>query len=113
MFRNGVHAVLLVLIATATLKALPARGADPAPATTIQVRDMCCNGCAKKIAARLYEVRGVTTVQCDVKKRIVFVTPQPGVVLSPLALWEAVEKAQDQPIRLAGPNGAFTAKPRF
>ncbi len=113
MFRNRVRTVLLMLIAAAAVESRLALGADPAALTTIQVRDMCCNGCARTIAARLYEVRGVTTVQCDVKKRIVYVTPQRGAVLSPLALWQAVEKAPDQPLRLAGPSGMFTSKPGF
>src|ERR1700752_997548 len=99
MCRNGLRAVLLVFIATIGLDVRPGRGADPALITPIQVRDMCCNGCARKIAAKLSEVRGVTTVQCDVKKKIVSVTPQQGVALPPLALWEAIEKAPDQPIR--------------
>src|SRR5688572_6917691 len=64
MFRNALHAVLLVLLATAALDARLALGADPPAITTVQVRDMCCNGCARKIAARLYEIRGVTTVRC-------------------------------------------------
>jgi copper chaperone CopZ len=113
MFRNGVRAVLWVLLVAAALESTVALGADPPPMTTIQVRDMCCNGCARKIAARLYEVRGVTAVRCDVQKKIVYVTPQRGAVLSPLALWQAVEKAPDQPLRLAGPSGVFTVKPAF
>ena len=81
--------------------------------TTIAVEKMCCAGCAKKIAAKLYEVRGVKAVQCDVKGKRVAVIPQQNVVLSPRALWEAVEKGEDRPLQLAGPTGTFTSKPRY
>jgi hypothetical protein len=40
------------------------------------------------------------------------VTPQPKTVLSPKALWEAVEKAKKTPAKLAGPGGTFTARPK-
>ena len=89
-----------------------ASAAEPAW-SSIEVRDMCCDGCAKKIAARLYAVRGVKEVRCDMDKKTLFVAPQQNAVLSPRAMWEAVEKAKDYPIRLAGPSGTFTEKPRF
>ena len=81
--------------------------------TTINVKKMHCAGCAKKIAARLYTVRGVKEVRVNMQKKAFFVMPQTSAVLSPRAMWEAVEKAEDNPIRLAGPSGVFTAKPRF
>jgi Cu+-exporting ATPase len=40
------------------------------------------------------------------------VTPKPKAVLSPKALWEAVEKAKKTPAKLEGPSGTFTAKPK-
>lgn len=81
--------------------------------SSIEVTKMHCAGCAKKIAARLYTVRGVKEVRVDLEKKTLFVTPQPNAALSPRAVWEAVEKADDVPIRLAGPQGTFTEKPRF
>ena len=81
--------------------------------SVITVEKMHCAGCAKKIAARLYTVRGVKEVRVDVKKKTLFVLPQTGATVSPRAMWEAVEKAKDRPIRLAGPSGTFTSKPRF
>lgn len=86
------------------------RAAEPVP-TTITIEDIHCSGCAKRISARLAEVNGVATAKTDVKTKTAIVTPKPNVVLSPRALWEAVEKAGNQPSKLEGPSGTFTDKP--
>ena len=104
---------LSIAIAAAVLiVASQASAAEPAW-SSIQVKEMHCAGCAKKIAARLYAVRGVKEVRVDVDKKTLFVAPQQNATLSPRAMWEAVEKAKDHPIRLAGPSGTFTERPRF
>lgn len=104
---------LSIAIAAAVLiVANQASAAEPAW-SSIQVKEMHCAGCAKKIAARLYAVRGVKEVRVDMDKKTLFVAPQQNATLSPRAMWEAVEKAKDFPIRLAGPSGTFTEKPRF
>jgi len=87
--------------------------AADAPQTSIKVTKMCCGGCAKKIAAKLYTVPGVTTVQVDLPSKTVIVTPQANVALSPRAIWEAIEGAKDIPVLLAGPHGTFKQKPTF
>lgn len=86
--------------------------ANPAP-TTIAIPDLECQGCAKKVAAQVYAVPGVATVQANVQGKTATITPKPEAVLSPRALWEAVEKAGKQPAKLEGPSGTFTAKPQF
>lgn len=87
-----------------------ASAADPAP-TTITVPDMDCASCAKKVGGKVAEVPGVAKVEYNVEARTVKVTPKPGTALSPKALWEAVEKANQAPTKLEGPGGVFTAKP--
>ncbi|QDU93796.1 heavy-metal-associated domain-containing protein [Lignipirellula cremea] len=105
-------AVLMALACVAFAADLTA--AEPEPVwTNVKVRDMCCAGCAQKIAARLYTVRGVKEVRANVQQKTLYVAAQPNVVLSPKAIWEAVEKAKDLPLRLAGPNGVFEAKPNY
>lgn len=84
--------------------------ADPAP-TTITVPGMHCGGCAKKIAAKLTAVAGVAKAEADVEAKTIKVTPKVNVAVSPKALWEAVEKAEQTPSKLDGPNGVFTKKP--
>ncbi len=87
-----------------------AYAADPAP-TTITVPGMHCGGCAKKIAAKLTAVVGVAKAEADVEAKTIKITPKANVVVSPKALWEAVEKAEQTPTKLEGPSGVFTKKP--
>lgn len=87
------------------------QAANPAP-TAITIIDMHCQGCAKKVAAQLYQVPGVAAVQADMQAKKLFVTAKEQALVSPRALWEAVEKAGKQPTRLEGPSGTFTAKPQ-
>lgn len=82
------------------------------PATLISIGDLECQGCAKKVAAQLSAVPGVAAVQPNVPAKTASVMPKPNTVLSPRALWEAVEKAGKQPVKLEGPSGTFTAKPQ-
>lgn len=92
--------------AVARAEQQPATG----PATTIQVSDMHCANCAKKIARKIYAVQGVVQVKTDVKKHIAVVAPQKGRQLDPLAIWKAVEAAGFEPVKLVGPAGEFTTK---
>jgi copper chaperone CopZ len=79
--------------------------------TLIQVKSMHCAMCAKKITQKLQAVDGVRTVKADPKKDTALVAPAKSKTLSPRALWEAVEAAGFQPVKLAGPAGVYTAKP--
>lgn len=85
--------------------------ADPAP-TKITLTDLHCQGCVKKVTAQLVEVKGVAKVQADLETRTLTITPKAQTVLSPRALWDAVEKAKKEPTKLEGPSGTFTAKPK-
>ena len=108
---NGV----LFLMALAIVASGELHGQNPGspPAyTVITVEKMHCDGCAKRIASKLYEVAGVEKIQVDVGKKVFWVHPKAGVQPSPRALWEAIEKGADRPTRLQGPNGAFTSKPQ-
>lgn len=87
--------------------------APPTNQTVIQVEKMCCQGCVQKIAAQLYTVRGVKEVRYDLEKKILVVVPQSQATLSPVAMWEAVIKGKDRPLRIAGPTGVFTEKPKY
>jgi Cu+-exporting ATPase len=64
------------------------------------------------MADQLYKVPGVAKVETNIEAKMMFVTPKPAVVLSPRALWEAIEKASKVPVKLEGPSGTFAAKPQ-
>lgn len=85
--------------------------ADARP-SVLTVKGMHCAGCAKKIAGKLTAVRGVEQVKADVPKSYFLVTPVEGQTPSPKALWEAVEKAGYTAVKLEGPSGSFSKKPR-
>jgi copper chaperone CopZ len=106
------YSLLLALVGLVVL-AVGGTAQTSSPAVTvITIPDMDCPGCAKNVVARLSEVKGVATVKTDVKTRIATVTPRLQTVLSPRALWEAVEIAGREPTILQGPNGKFTKKPQ-
>lgn len=79
--------------------------------TVIYVKDMHCAMCAKKIASKLSAVPGVVQVKTQVKKGTAVVMTQKGKPVSPRALWEAVESASFEPIKVAGTQGSFEKKP--
>jgi copper chaperone CopZ len=105
-FRASLLAVV-ALLATA----ITAQAAAPA-VTRITVEELHCAGCARQVATKLQKIPGVAKVEMNLKAKMMFVTPRPQVVLSPRALWEAVEKAEEKPVKLEGPTGTFTAKPQ-
>lgn len=99
-------------VAVATILALGAAAQPPDPAATTITVEKMCEGCAKKITAKLQEMRGVAAVKANVPAKAVTVTPREQTILSPRALWEAVEKSGERPVKLEGPRGKFTEKPK-
>lgn len=77
--------------------------------TAIFVGDMHCANCAKKVARKLYGVKGVVKVRSDIKIDVAIVTPQNNKQLDPKALWAATEKSGIMPIKLIGPAGVIEA----
>ncbi|QEG35892.1 heavy-metal-associated domain-containing protein [Bythopirellula goksoeyrii] len=80
--------------------------------TTITLKVLSCENCAKKVADKLWEVPGVGDVKTDIKSKTAIVEPEADATLSPLHLWEAVEQAGKEPVKLEGPSGTFTSKPK-
>lgn len=92
---------------------LPAQQPASVQTTTVQVTDMHCANCAKKISRKLYAVPGVAQVKTDVGKHIAVVVPDKKRQPNPLALWEAVESAGFEPVLLRGPFGEFDDKEKL
>jgi Cu+-exporting ATPase len=101
----------MIAALAALMLVIEARAAESA-STTVTVEGMHCPGCAKKIAARLNEVSGVASVKADVAASTLTVGAKVGQTPSPRSMWEAVEKAGYKPVKLDGPGGTFTARPR-
>jgi copper chaperone CopZ len=75
----------------------------------IYVSDMHCAGCAKKIAGKLYRVKGVVKVRTNLKQNLAIVTPQAKKQIDAKAAWVAVQKAGFKPTKMIGPQGTFVA----
>jgi copper chaperone CopZ len=75
--------------------------------TAIHVGNLHCKTCAKKIARKLYTVKGVVKVRSDVKANVVVITPQNKKQLDVKKLWAAATKAGFAPVKLVGPTGTF------
>lgn len=100
----------LLLLAALWAAVGTSQAADAVP-TTIKVESIHCQGCAKRILNKLSAVPGVAKVQTDFKAATTVVSPKAETVLSPKALWEAMEASGHKPVKLQGPTGTFTEKP--
>lgn len=82
------------------------------PMTQVSVAGMHCPACAKKIAGKVQAMPGIAVASADAKSGLVSITPKPQVKMSPKSLWETIEVAGYKPVKLVGPNGTFTEKPK-
>lgn len=80
--------------------------------TVIYVKDLHCKHCAKKIAGKLYAVKGVVKVRTDLKADVAIITPQAKKKLDPMALWNAANKSGFPALKLEGPAGTYVLDPK-
>lgn len=99
--------LLAAVVAPGALHVSHVFAADVA-AYEITADDMCCQGCAKKIAGLLYAAPGVINVAADVASRRVTVTAKPSPKLTADRLWNAVEKGKGKPSRLVAGDSAIS-----
>jgi copper chaperone CopZ len=94
----------LLLLANSSL------AAPPAGALRIQVvaDEMCCQGCVQKVAAQLYALPGVTSVEANVASRTVVITAKPSPKLTLGGLWHAVELGKGAPSKLVTTQATYT-----
>jgi copper chaperone CopZ len=87
-----------------------ALAASPEP-TTVYVSDLHCQNCARKVAGKLFAVKGVVKVQAGLEKKLFLITPQVGKSVSARDIWDAVVAGDAEPTKLVGPSGTFDSKP--
>ena len=85
---------------------------EPARVTVITIDELDCPTCAKKVEKNLSEVKGVAEVKTDVKTSTATVAARVNEAPSPREMWEAVEKAGFKVLKMKGPGGSFSEKPR-
>lgn len=111
MFRFSSTSICLALIAAALTQrdsiilAAPQQGSFK---VQIVADDMCCNGCAQKVAAQLYAAPGVTTVEADVPSHTITITAKPSPKLTLGRLWHAVEQGKGGPSKLVTAQATYT-----
>ena len=88
----------------------PALAQQP-PVTAIYIKNLHCEGCAKRLRARLYKVPDVLKVSTNLKQGVAVITPTQGTSVSLKALWEAAETEKFQVSKVSGPQGVFNKKP--
>ena len=101
---------LLLTICLVGLIGKSAQAATPQGAYQVQIfaEDMCCKGCAQKVAGQLYAAPGVTAVDANLKTKTVVVTvsQQKGATLE--QLWQAVAAGEGGPTKLTTADATFT-----
>ena len=108
------HFMAALCLTTTGLTSMAFAQSAGTPATvTYQIKAdaMCCQGCAKKVAAQLYAAPGVINVKADVPNRIVTVTAKPSQKLTVEKLWYAVEQGKGGPSQLSTAIATYTLTP--
>ena len=105
---------LALLIASLTQLSGLSRAATNGDVTKIEIiaDDMCCKGCAQKVAAQLYAAPGVMSVEADVPNRKIVVTAKPSPKLTVDRLWKAVEQGKGGPSKLTTSEATYVLTPQ-
>ncbi|QDV81067.1 heavy-metal-associated domain-containing protein [Botrimarina mediterranea] len=113
MYRIAMCFALTLVFAASSLNVgFAATNATSTTKTTITLKVLSCEGCAKRVREKLTAVSGVSEVTTDLKAKSATISPQRDATPSSKALWEAVEEAGKTPVKLVGPSGTFTSKPK-
>jgi copper chaperone CopZ len=102
---NVRSAPFIVLITLAT--SIHASAESSVFKVQIVADDMCCQGCVQKVAAQLYALPGVTSVEAHVPSRVVTVTAKQSQKLTNGRIWQAVEKGKGSPSKLITPTASY------
>lgn len=73
----------------------------------LQFEKLHCKGCANKVAAQLYTVKGVSQVTIDMKTNTITVKTQNNAPISPWLVVEAALKAKERPVAVSGNFGTL------
>jgi periplasmic mercuric ion binding protein len=79
----------------------------------LATKNMCCAVESVPAIKELSKVPGVARVVADHNTRSLTIIPKPNALPSPLAIWEAAERAKLEPTRLSTAQGVYNAKPKL
>lgn len=77
---------------------------------TVAIDNLHCQGCARKIAAQLYAIKGVTRVSVDMQKETLTIETRRDIQISPWAVIDAVGRAKERPLAVHGIHGQLAIK---
>jgi copper chaperone CopZ len=104
--------VLALAVLTLAGAAAVSDAQAPTPAyTAVVLDDLHCMGCAKKVNAKVTAVAGVAEMRVDLKAKTIWAIHKQNQTPSPRALWEAIEAADQQPVKMQTPTATHTRKP--
>jgi len=83
----------------------PQQAVRVASPLTVAIDNLHCQGCARKIAAQLYAIKGVTRVSVDMQKETLTVETRRDIQISPWAVIDAVSRAKERPLAVLGSHG--------
>lgn len=113
--RQGVDGPATVTTAAAAYKLAPAESDDQAAelkkmggTQRVVIDNLHCQGCARKIASRLYTIKGVTKVEVDMAHETLTVRTHAKAEISPWQTAAAVAQAGERPIAVTGAFGRLT-----
>ncbi len=86
--------------------------AEEPTTNALVVKNMHCEGCAKRLRSRLYKLPNVVKVTTNVKQGTAIIVPAAGKTVSPKSVWEATEEENFEIAKLTTPGGTFTSKPK-
>ncbi|MAT73134.1 MAG: hypothetical protein CMJ58_26920 [Planctomycetaceae bacterium] len=73
----------------------------------VAIENLHCKGCAQKIAAQLYALKGVTKVSVDMERETLIVETNPKTAVSPWVVIDAVSQAKERPVAVRGNYGTL------
>ena len=79
----------------------------------LATKNMCCAHESVPAIKELSKVPGVARVVADHNTRSLTIIPKQNALPSPLAIWEAAERAKLEPTRLSTAQGVYNAKPKL
>ena len=93
----------------------PVVGQQPqtnAQTCVLVTKNMCCAHESVPAIKEMSKVPGVARVVADHTTRSLTIIPKENVTPSPLAIWEAAERAKLDTVRLHTAQGVYNAKPK-
>jgi hypothetical protein len=107
---------VLLLVSTFVLNLVSIACAQQPASTShtavLATKRMCCAHESVPAIKELSRIPGVARVLVNHKTRSLTIIPKENAFPSPLAIWEAAERTNLEPIRLSTAHGVYNGKPQ-